>query len=512
MSHPIRPDEVIEMNNFYTVTVYDKGAEVIRMLHTLLGAEHFRQGMDLYFKRFDGQAVTCDDFVQALEDASGKDLTRFRRWYSQSGTPTIRVEDHFDEGSSTYSLSLSQLTKATADQSKKQALHIPLRFSLLEPSGEHLILNSAGESEIITELTEDTLQLTFAGVNAKPVPSLLHNFSAPVRLHYLYTNEQLAHIVQYSPDDFARWDASQKLYSDNIHKLAALDQAPQLTDIAELLAALKPIVSNVSLSAALKAEMLTLPSFETLSQQVETLDIDRLYQARKFVLSAVAFAFVESWQTMYQPMTGSVYQYEPSQVERRKLNNLSLKYLQIARHPGISELIIKQFELANNMTDSLSALAAAQLGELDTFDQLMQKFEQKWQHEPLVLDKWFALHANTPRSDILARLDMLAGHAQYSISNPNRVRSLVGSFAFYNVPGFHAQDGSGYAYLANYLIKLNNINPQVAARLITPLTHWQKFDKSRQDLMQHQLLRISDTPDLSKDLFEKITKSLNFKH
>ncbi|WP_340678102.1 aminopeptidase N [Paraglaciecola sp.] len=512
MSHPIRPDEVIEMNNFYTVTVYDKGAEVIRMLHTLLGADNFRKGMDLYFVRFDGQAVTCDDFVQALQDASGKDLTRFKRWYSQSGTPTVTVDDHFNIDSSTYTLHIRQQTKATADQADKLALHIPLRFSLLDPSGNNLVLDNTGLTETVAELLDETLELKFSGLTAKPVPSLLHNFSAPVRLVYPYSGEQLVQIMLYSQDDFARWDASQKLYGDCIHKLAAHAPEALQTDIQQLLAALKPIIASQSLSLALKTEMLTLPSFETLSQQVDTIDVDKLYQARKFVLVAIANAFVDDWHALYQPANGRVYRYEQTQVEQRKLSNLSLKYLQFAHFQGVGELLSAQFEQANNMTDSLGALAAAQVGELDVFDELMLAFEQKWQHEPLVLDKWFALHANTPRADILSRLDILSGHAQYSISNPNRVRSVVGSFAFYNVPGFHAPDGSGYAYLANYLIKLNKINPQVAARLITPLTHWRKVDKQRQGLMQHQLMRISDIPELSKDLFEKITKSLHFKH
>jgi aminopeptidase N len=512
MSHPIRPDEVIEMNNFYTVTVYDKGSEVIRMLHTLLGADNFRKGMDLYLSRFDGQAVTCDDFVQALQDASGKDLTLFRRWYSQSGTPTITVNDHFDVESSTYTMHLSQQTKSTADQHEKKALHIPLKFSLIDPQGQNIVLDEGQQTEAVAELVDTTLELKFNGLIAKPVPSLLHNFSAPVRLVYSYDNEQLVHILQYSQDDFARWDASQKLYSDCIHKLAAGDPKALQSDIQPLLAAFKPLVSSPSLSFALKAEMLTLPSFETLSQQVDSIDVDKLYQARKVLFATIANAFVDDWQALYHPLNGREYQYEQTQVEQRKLSNLSLKYLQVANVKGINELLTAQFEQANNMTDSLGALAAAQLGELDVFDQLMLAFEQKWQHEPLVLDKWFTLHANTPRPDILARLELLAGHAQYSISNPNRVRALVGSFAFYNVLGFHSADGSGYRYLADYLIKLNKINPQVASRLITPLTHWQKVDKQRQALMQHQLMRISDIPELSKDLFEKITKSLHFKH
>ena len=510
MAHPIRPDEVIEMNNFYTVTVYDKGAEVIRMMHTLLGAEGFRKGMDVYFARFDGQAVTCDDFVQALEDGSGKDLSLFRRWYSQSGTPTVRVRDSYDANSQTYRLQFSQHTKPTADQQHKQALHIPVAFSLLAADGEALPLDQQGNQAALAELKDDELTLEFKHVTGAPVPSLLQNFSAPVRLVYPYSSAQLAHIVQYSADDFSRWDACQTLFSEAIHGIAAQGEAAMETQVEAMLAALERVVNNPQLSAALKAEMLTLPSFETLLQQVDRVDVDALYGARKALIARLASTFTQQWQDNYQPLA-QAYAYEQSQVEQRKLNNLCLKYLHIAGEQDSAALIRKQFAKADNMTESLGALAAAQLGELALFDELMLAFEQRWQNEPLVLDKWFALHANTPRHDILARLEMLSGHAQYSIANPNRVRSLVGSFAYYNVPGFHALDGSGYRYVANYLIKLNEINPQIAARLITPLTQWQKLDPERQHLMQQQLMRIADIPKLSKDLYEKISKSLQFK-
>jgi aminopeptidase N len=511
MSHPIRPDEVIEMNNFYTVTVYDKGAEVIRMMHTLLGAQGFRQGMDLYFERFDGQAVTCDDFVQALQDATGKDLTIFKRWYSQSGTPSVKVTDFYDRQTGTYRLNISQVTKATADQKDKMSLHIPLTFSLLDKQGKTLSLDDKGSTELVAELKEDNQQFNFFGYTEKPTPSLLHNFSAPVRLEFEYSNEQLAHVLLHSPDDFARWDASQKIYSDCIHQLANNDQAVANSLVENLLVALQPIAEDPDLPLAFKAEMLSLPSFETLLQQRGKVNIDKLYNARKSLMLTMAKAFLPQWRAMYQITTRQPYQYEQGQVEQRKLNNLSLKYLQLSGEQDAEGLIRQQFAESNNMTDTLGALAAAQLGELNLFDDLMSQFEQRWQSEPLVLDKWFSLHANTPRPDILARLEILAGHAQYSISNPNRVRSLVGSFAYYNVPGFHAIDGSGYAFLADYLIKLNTVNPQIAARLITPLTQWQKVDKKRQALMQHQLMRISAIPNLSKDLFEKISKSSNFK-
>jgi aminopeptidase N len=259
---------------------------------------------------------------------------------------------------------------------------------------------------------------------------------------------------------------------------------------------------------ALKVEMLTVPSFETLFQQTKSVNVDALNKARKQVLTSLAKIFKDKWLRLYESKSSTSYAYEQQQVENRKASNLALKYLSLAGSNEAKSLINGQFERCDNMSDSLGALGAAQVGNLDLFEHLMHQFEQKWQADPLVLDKWFSLHANTQRPDILSRLTMLMSHNQFTINNPNRVRALIGSFAFYNVSGFHNIDGSGYKFVADYLIKLNNVNPQVAARIITPLIQWQKVDDIRQDLMQHQLMRIGNTKDLSKDLFEKISKSL----
>jgi aminopeptidase N len=509
MAHPIRPDEVIEMNNFYTVTVYDKGAEVIRMLHTLLGARGFRQGMDLYFQRFDGQAVTCDDFVQALQDANQQDLSLFRRWYSQSGTPSLKVSDVYHADTHTYELTIEQHTKPTADQKHKENLHIPLGLSLLGDEGQCFPLNSTNDKSLILDVKASVNHFHFENIPLKPTPSLLHNFTAPVRLDYAYSEADLAHLMRHSPDDFARWDASQNLYSRCIHGIADTDIHQSKAIIDVVVSTFKSLLADVNLAKALKTEMLSLPSFETLFQQRDHIDIDSLYAARKWLYALLAKECITEWLAHYQRV-GDRYAYQQSQVEQRRLNNLCLKYLALSQNPESKTLILNQFTQADNMTDSLGALSAAQLGDVALFDDLMLQFEQKWQHEPLVLDKWFALQANTPRGDILARLDILAAHAQYSINNPNRVRSVVGSFAYYNVPGFHAIDGSGYTFLADYILKLNKINPQIAARLVTPLTQWQKVDTRRQSLMQHQLMRLSNAPQLSKDVFEKVSKSLQY--
>jgi aminopeptidase N len=508
MSHPIRPDEVIEMNNFYTVTVYDKGSEVIRMLFTLLGKIGFLAGIKLYFKRFDGQAVTCDDFVQAMQDANDKDLTQFKRWYSQSGTPKLVVTDTYDSDSKTYQITFEQKHAATFDQNDKQNLVIPVQFSLLNEELEPLSIGANNKKQITLELNQTQQSLEFKNIDSKPIPSLLHGFTAPVKLHYAYTQQDLAKVMLGSPDEFARWDAGQKLFSDCIHDLASKTEKQQAAAIKQTVALFAPIIASTEISLALKAEMLTLPSFETLFQQVDSVDIDVLYQSRSQLLTALAQTYRTQWLSHYGAFEKQSYAYQPEQVEQRKMRNLSLKYLTLSGQPNIEQLLTQQFDSADNMTDSLGVLSAAQLGDLDLFEKLMLAFEQKWKNDPLVLDKWFALHANTNRADILARISTLMGHSQFTINNPNRVRALIGTFSFFNVAGFHNIDGSGYKFVADYLIKLNEVNPQIAARIITPLIQWQKVDKTRQQLMQQQLLRIGDTKGLSKDLFEKISKSL----
>jgi aminopeptidase N len=508
MSHPIRPNEVIEMNNFYTVTVYDKGSEVIRMLFTLLGKTGFLAGITLYFNRFDGQAVTCDDFVQAMQDANDKDLSQFKRWYSQSGTPQIVVTDSYDASLKTYRITFEQKHKPTFDQTEKQNLVIPIQFSLLNNELKPLMLDSVNNEQMTLELNDTQQSLEFKNIDSKPIPSLLHGFSAPVKLDYSFSQQQLGKVMLGSPDEFARWDAGQKLFSDCIHSLTGKTEQQQTNSINQTISMFEPIVEATNISLALKAEILTLPSFETLFQQIDSVDIDVLNHSRKKIFNALAQTFESNWLSHYLAFEKQPYTYQSKQVEQRKMRNLALKYLSVSEHSDVEQLLTEQFSHADNMTDSLGVLAAAQLGDLSLFEKLMLTFEQKWQADPLVLDKWFALHANTERPDILARINILMRHNQFTLNNPNRVRALIGTFSFFNVSGFHNIDGTGYQFVADYLIMLNEINPQIAARIITPLIQWQKVDKTRQQLMQHQLMRIGDTKGLSKDLFEKISKSL----
>lgn len=507
MSHPIRPDEVMEMNNFYTVTVYDKGAEVIRMIYTLLGKEKFRKGMDLYFARFDGQAVTCDDFVQAMQDASGVDLTLFKRWYQQSGTPLLKVQDSFEKEAGEYNLQLQQVNQPTSDQTNKQPLHIPIKFELLSAQiqSDQPVLPSG-----IINLTEESQQLSYPISGGRPTPVLLNDFSAPVKLEYDYSDEQLTLIAKSSQDAFSRWDASQALYSKYIHASANGEMNLQDPNVASAILEMVSDSQELCLSdAALGAEMLTLPSFETLCQQVDHYDVDKLYGARKDMFKLIAEQAKSSWLSLFESAHSGPYQYDRREVDLRRIKNLSLTYL--AADQEMQTHISNQYQHSDNMTDTLGALKAAQLGNLELFDRLMLDFEEKWQHDALVLDKWFGLHANVERPDILARINLLTSHKGFNLNNPNRVRALIGTFTFFNPLGFHAKDGSGYRFITDYLVKLDKINPQVSARIVTPLTQWQNLDEERQDLMRSQLARLLNQEDLSSDLFEKVSKSIEFK-
>lgn len=503
MSHPIRPDEVMEMNNFYTVTVYDKGAEVIRMIHTLLGADGFRKGMDLYFQRFDGQAVTCGDFVQAMQDASAVDLTLFRRWYEQSGTPTLKVTDEFDPTSQKYTLQLEQINPPTSDQESKRPLHIPVKFELLQQSGKEQ--RTSG----IVNLTSENQTIDFSDQASKPTPVLLNDFSAPVKLDYRYSLDELVFIAKSSQDAFSRWDASQALYSEVIHALASgsisLDKNDEANAVLSLIESCQTLTET---DPALASEMLTIPSFESLCQQVSSYDVDKLYGARNQLISFVSQNYTSTWLDLYQTQEKQDYCYEKNQVNSRRLKNICLGYLSLNKDS--SHIVEEHYFSSDNMTDTLGALKAAQIGDLDLFDKLMQDFEQKWQDDGLVLDKWFGLHANTNRQDILARLNLLAGHKQFTLHNPNRVRALIGTFTFFNPVGFHKSDGSGYQFIADYLLQLDKINPQVSARIVTPLTQWQGLDPERQEKMKFHLARLINVKEVSRDLYEKVSKSLNY--
>lgn len=498
MSHPIRPDEVIEMNNFYTVTVYDKGAEVIRMLHTLLTETGFRKGMDLYFERHDGQAVTCDDFVNAMQDANNINLDHFKLWYSQSGTPIVTVTKvETDKG---FSLILSQETKATADQQSKKELYLPIKLECLTKAGRKLDFGLHNDTFIL-----DTKEARLAISESDFVPVLLGDFSAPVNLDYRYTIDDLTLIMQYSSNAYAKWDASQIFYSSLITDLYANENEPiPVPYWRKLEGALLAASDNYELLN----EMLTVPSIETLTQKITLVEPLRLSAARHLFIEQLNTNLKVFLHTLLKKITSRSYAYEKRQVNERRLKSAILKILSVSKNDEIVALINQHFEGADNMTDKLNALKAAQICSSDLFERLMLTFENEYADNAVVMDKWFALHATTQSADILAKLTLLASHKQFNIKNPNKVRSLVGSFAFYNTDGFHAIDGSGYQFLTDYLIELDVINPQIASRLVTPLIQYKKFSEKHQKLMIMQLERLLNRNSLSKDLYEKVSKSL----
>lgn len=493
MSHPIRPESVIEMNNFYTVTVYDKGAEVIRMMHTILGEDGFQAGMKCYFERHDGQAVTCDDFVNAMQDASGKDLTLFRRWYSQAGTPVVTVTDKFDADKGEYHLTVAQ--HVVSKGVKGQTLHIPFSIELLDSSGTSLVNK-------VLDVTKSIQTFVFDEISSVPTPSLLQDFSAPVKLVYDFTIEQLVHLMRYASSEVARWEASVQLVSQTIWtNIAQLQQQQVMTVDSRVIEAFRGIILDVNIDQALVAEILSIPSASALIEQVNTVDLDALAKAREFVVEELATACEDELLVRYRELANI------DDARARAFKNIALSLL--CQISDVHEsLVEKQYYAAQNMTDCLGALKAAATAQLACLPALLSDFESKWHSTPLVMDKWLTLQALINSDDVIENIKQLTKHNSFSFSNPNRVRSLIGAFAAANTYQFHRADGEGYRYLTKILVKLNKSNPQVASRMITPLIQFAKFDATRQELMKQCLQELKNLPDLSKDLYEKVTKSL----
>lgn len=511
MAHPIRPEKVIEMNNFYTLTVYEKGAEVIRMIHTLLGEEMFQAGMQLYIHRHDGSAATCDDFVQAMEDASNVDLSLFRRWYSQSGTPVLTVRDEYFPEKQQYVLHVSQMTPPTADQSEKQPLHIPLDIELYGEDGAVIPLQYLGSSvNAVLNVTQASQTFTFDNVPSRPVPSLLREFSAPVKLDYPYSDEQLAFLMQYASNEFSRWDAAQQLIGNYVKINVANYQAGNALVLPEhVIDAFRAVLLNDTIDPALAALILTLPSENEMAEFFQTIDPDAIHHVANFIAHQLATAMADEFLAVYQSIKIDGYRVDHSDIAKRSLRNVCLQYIAAGDDQALADkLVSEQFKSADNMTDSLAALTAASESQLPCLESLMTAFDERWHHDGLVMDKWFTLQGTSPAPDVLQKVRSLLNHRSFSMSNPNRVRSLVGAFTSGNPSAFHAKDGSGYQFLYEILVDLNTRNPQVASRLIEPLIRLKRFDDKRQGLMRNTLEQLKALDNLSGDLFEKVTKAL----
>ena len=516
MAHAVRPDSYMEISNFYTVTVYNKGAEVVRMIRNLVGADGFRKGCELYFERHDGQAVTTDEFVAAMQDANDIDLGQFKRWYSQAGTPLVSATGHYDAQAECYRLTLSQQCPATPGQEQKEPFHIPVEMALLDTSGRALTLqlegeNTPGGNHRMLELCEKSQQFNFAGVKASPVPSLLRGFSAPVKLDMERSDEELAFLFANDPDPFNRWDAGQTLASQTLLQLVRRVQ--QIDDLSlddSFIHAFQATLEHPDLDPALITQALTLPSESYLADQLDSVDVDAIHTARKSVRRQLAESLFDSFLGIYHRHDcDETYRFDAASMAKRSLKNLCLAYLLETIRGEARNVCFTQLEKSHNMTDTLAALSSLAQHDWAETDDYLQRFYQQWEHDPQVIDKWFAIQAGSRLPGTLQRVKTLLNHPAFRLTNPNKVRALIGRFCMANQVRFHAADGEGYRFLVDQVLALDKINPQMAARLVSTLSRWRRFDATRQGLMQDELKRILSAPDTSRDVFEIVSKSLD---
>jgi aminopeptidase N len=517
MAHPVRPDSYIEISNFYTVTVYNKGAEVVRMIRTLLGAKNFNSACNLYFERHDGQAVTTEDFATAMEDASGIDLTQFKRWYSQAGTPVIEVEEAYDAQQQKYQLTLRQHCPATPGQPHKEPFHIPVLTALLATDGTAIPLQLEGKPdktdpqyEILLELREQEQQFTFSGITEKPTPSLLRGFSAPVRIVIPHDQKTLAFQFANDTDPFNRWDAGQTLAIDVLLKMIeAIQRQQRLSLDTTVVEAFRSTLNDTQLDPALVTQALSLPSEAYLADQCESVDTDAIHAARMFFRKTISKQLYNDFLARYRTLkTSEPYRFDAESMAKRSLKNLCLSWIMETENQDARELCMHQFQHSNCMTDTLAALGTLTQHDLPERQDALEHFYQQWQNDPQVIDKWFAIQAGSRLPDTLERVTTLLEHPAFTLSNPNKVRALIGRFCQGNPVRFHAADGSGYQFLADRVLELDGMNPQVAARLVSALSRWKRFNPVRQQQMTQQLERILSCATLSKDVYEIVSKSL----
>jgi aminopeptidase N len=514
MAHPVRPQSYMEIGNFYTATVYEKGAEVVRMIHTLIGAQAFRQGMDLYFQRHDGQAVTTDDFVQAMQDASGVDLAQFKRWYDQAGTPRLEVKGQYDAAAKTYTLTIAQSCAPSPGQSEKLPYHIPVAVGLVGPDGRDLPLQLEGEHAAAgtsRALSVKRAQETFRFVNVAhaPVPSVLRGFSAPVVLRYEASDAQLTHLLTHDSDSFNRWEAGQQLALNVMLRSVAdlqAGRAPQFPDA--FVDALERVLADGERDPAFTAEALNLPSEGYVGEQMEVVDPDAIHEVRvglrRFIAQSLRGELLAAYQAFAVP---GPYSPDARSAGQRALKNLCLSYLMELDDPAVRALCLKQFDGANNMTDAIAALTMLVNSDCAERAPALERFYAKWSDQPLVVDKWLSVQASSRRAGTLAEVKRLTAHPAFDLKNPNKVYALIRSFGS-NQVRFHAADGAGYAFLADQIVALDSLNPQIAARLSRAFDRWRKFDSARQQHARAALERIKATDRLSKDTLEVVTKAL----
>jgi aminopeptidase N len=501
LAHPIRPDNYIEINNFYTMTVYEKGAEVIRMLHTILGPENYRKGTDLYFKRHDGQAVTCDDFVKALEDASNIDLAQFKLWYSQAGTPQVTFKGKYDTEKKTYKIELSQKTLPTPGQSDKAPMSIPVTIGLLNSNGD--------------DITEETLLLTqksqsfeMTNIASPPTPSILRNFSSPVKLTANYTQEEMQFLMLHDSDGFNRWEAAQRYFLRTLGKMIET-RSPLPETFVKIYGDLLKQALNPQADNALIARAISLPYYPGIFQEQKIVDPDAVYKAREEMLNTIVGTHSDLLTEIYNAKrTAKEFSVSPESMGRRTLQNTVMLILSNKRTKEDALRAIEHYDSANNMTDRMAALNMMCAYDGPEHTSFLNAFYERYKSHELVVNKWFSAQAMVVRGDSLEIIQRLRAHEEFDIKNPNRVRALYAAFAMNNPVVFHQANGAGYTFLRDAVIELNTINPQIAARLLAPMREWKRYTPARQEKMEDALREILKTPNLAPDIYEITSKSL----
>lgn len=515
MAHPIRPNAYIDMNNFYTVTVYNKGAEVVRMLETLLGTQVFNQALDVYFARFDGQAVTTQDFVDVMEEVSNVDLKQFRMWYDQAGTPQVTVATAYDEKTQCFTIDLQQVTPATHGQAIKVDLHIPLVFRLYDATGQcmvvpkHDAIQKMDSGQYLFSLTKQTAQITLHNIPSKPILSCLEGFSAPVQLHDTLQPQERRILAMHGHDGYQQRHQMMAIYLAFIEKLLQCDHVDKYPMVDDALVdTFEALLLNETRDPLMIKEIIELPADGYLLEKLPGTDITRLCHAGQYLRAQLACRLKDALSHRYQTLTPDVpYQYNLKEVSKRALRNYCLFLLNIHEDRMATEWAVNQYKMADNMTDRMGAMSALLQRSSQALDHVLKDFFERYQHDHLVIDKWFAIQACARVDDVLARVQKLTQHEAFDIQNPNRVRALIGVFTQTNLAGFHREDGEGYAFLAKKISQIQVFNPQLAARLVTPFLYWSRYDIKRQKLMIAQLrAMLADEP--KKNVYELLSRAL----
>lgn len=502
LAHAVQPDSFIEINNFYTKTVYEKGAEIIRMQHTLLGEATYRKATDLYFERYDGHAVTCDDFVQCMADASGRDMSQFFLWYKQAGTPSLKATSQYNQAQKQFTLTLKQSQPDTSGQTDKKPLHIPVAVGLLDEQG-----NETHPTQIL-EMTEREQSFTFDHVNTRPIPSILRSFSAPVKLTTDLSDDDLRLLQIKDTDGFNKWEAGQTLALRNIERVMADSKADISLFVSDFGNLIEEGLADIG-DKALLARALSLPTIPIISQTQDVIDPAAIDKARTHILTHIKSAHKDALVRLYDANSNNgAFSISPEAMGRRALQNTVLELLTVTNGTGCATRAKAHYETADNMTDRVAALSCLSDSTKPERDEVFTDFYNRFKDYQLVVDKWFSLQAIANRDAIFDDFVKLRNHPEFNIKNPNRVRSLYSAFAINNPVKFHDPSGQGYAILRDVIVELNAINPQIASRLVTPLREWKRYTPALQAQMKAALQTMIDTPNLSNDVFEVVSKSL----